>query len=309
MRSRPLVVRTSRSRLEDGRFKSNLGDLVRASILTRCLPEDARWLTDRNGERLLGCFIDPARIYVLEDLGEALRLEPGTHVYQLDDHTTAAERVRGERLVWTGFLPEAGGSVRPANDRIAGILPYRAGVVGAISWQQSLIEGAGFSWRQQDYPEARVPHTRRFDVGLNHRVHAEWTSKQWAPDNWRALARALARSRTVDWQQGEADLDAYIRWLASCRLVVTGDSLGLHLASALRCKVVALTGPTESREFDYDRLRHVQPGARVCQPCQAPVCGAGLSTCLDEISPRRVCAAVNDVLGASATTACSTTQA
>ncbi len=299
MRIRRLVVRTSRSRLADGSFKSNLGDLLRASVLDRCLPRNAMWLTDEAGLRLLGAFVDPARIRVLEELDEPLELAPGAEIYQLDDHATAARFIRGEHLVWRGFIPEADGRVVPANDRIAGILSYREPGNGDLSWQQSLVEGLGFEWRRQDYPEPRLQIERGFDVGLNHQVHPEWKTKHWDIACWRALAASLTPMRSVSWQQGMSDIQVYLRWLARCRVVVTTDSLGLHLASALGCHVVAITGPTESREFSYGRVRAVRPGARACAPCHAPTCGAGLSTCLDEISPRSVKLFVDDALACS----------
>jgi heptosyltransferase-2 len=60
--------------------------------------------------------------------------------------------------------------------------------------------------------------------------------------------------------------------LAACDLVVTGDSLGMHLAIALQKWTVAWFGPTCAHEIDlYDRGVHVLTQAS-CSPCWKRSC-------------------------------------
>lgn len=285
MSGRTLVVRTHRSRLPDGSAKSNLGDLLRASVVTRCLEEDFRWLTDRVGCELLAPFIGRERIVVLEELGGSLYLPAGARVLQLDDHPEAARRVVGRGLRIRGFVPGDGGAVVPENDRIASLVAYRSVRPDGASWQESLITGLGFEWKEQDYPAPVAAPVRRVDVGLNHAVHAAWTSKAWPLQRFAQLAEQLSPRYRVSWQRGIDDLSQYIHWLSSCRVVVTADSLGLHLASALRCRVLAVVGPCESREHPYGRVRFVRPTPRPCMPCQSPRCAAGIGSCLSEVDP------------------------
>jgi heptosyltransferase-2 len=64
-------------------------------------------------------------------------------------------------------------------------------------------------------------------------------------------------------------------WIASCRLLVTNDSLGLHLAMALNVKFVAFFGPTSSFEVhDYGlgEFVHADGESFTCMPCYSPVC-------------------------------------
>ena len=60
--------------------------------------------------------------------------------------------------------------------------------------------------------------------------------------------------------------------VAACDIVVTGDSLGMHLAIAMKKWVVAWFGPTCAHEIDlYDRGVKVLTSAR-CSPCWSRAC-------------------------------------
>ena len=52
------------------------------------------------------------------------------------------------------------------------------------TWQQSLVEGMGFTWKEQDYPTPAIKTPETFDVGLNWNVHPDWTSKLWSKASW-----------------------------------------------------------------------------------------------------------------------------
>jgi heptosyltransferase-2 len=42
-----------------------------------------------------------------------------------------------------------------------------------------------------------------------------------------------------------------MEWIASCRILVSSDSLGLHIALALGIPVVGLFGPTSAKEVHF----------------------------------------------------------
>jgi heptosyltransferase-2 len=71
--------------------------------------------------------------------------------------------------------------------------------------------------------------------------------------------------------------------VASCDLVVTGDSLGMHMAIALQKYVIAWFGPTCAQEIDlYDRGEKIQSKAP-CAPCWNRVCDKS-TMCYDQVS-------------------------
>ena len=88
--------------------------------------------------------------------------------------------------------------------------------------------------------------------------------------------------------------------LGRCAVVVTGDSLGMHLAIAEKRPVVALFGPTCAQEIElYGR------GERIispidCAPCYQPTCTRS-PTCMESIAPVPVVEAVKRWLGGQGT--------
>jgi heptosyltransferase-2 len=69
----------------------------------------------------------------------------------------------------------------------------------------------------------------------------------------------------------------------ACDVVVSGDSLGMHMAIALKKWTVAWFGPTCAHEIDlYDRGVHVLTAAP-CSPCWKRSCNR-TPMCYDRVS-------------------------
>jgi heptosyltransferase-2 len=118
------------------------------------------------------------------------------------------------------------------------------------TWQQVLIEMIGGTWNEQPYILGYKPKTKiEFDVGFNHKVGPKFPDKMWDEENWIELEKKLVTHElSVSWQQGLNNLYDYIDWINSCKIIVSCDSLGLHIALALNKPVIALFGPTNSKE-------------------------------------------------------------
>jgi heptosyltransferase-2 len=50
-------------------------------------------------------------------------------------------------------------------------------------------------------------------------------------------------------QPTETTIEDYIEWINSCKIIVSNDSLGIHLAMAMNKKIVGLFGPTPAKEM------------------------------------------------------------
>lgn len=80
-----------------------------------------------------------------------------------------------------------------------------------------------------------------------------------------------------------------------CDLVVTADTLALHVATAQGKKVVALVGPTSAAEIElYGSGVLVQPEME-CRCYYRPVCDQSPS-CMDTLVPEKVFAAIRSLL-------------
>lgn len=154
------------------------------------------------------------------------------------------------------------------------------------SLQESLLHVVGAKWEGQEYILGYRPKAEeKYDVGLNWAVGSKWPNKAWPSEKWVELKRLLEGKYRFTMQQGMDDLHAYIEWINSCRLLVTNDSLGLHIALALKKKVVALYGPTNPNEtYFYGRGEVLfSEVARECIPCLEPSCRQE-THCMDLIS-------------------------
>jgi ADP-heptose:LPS heptosyltransferase len=88
----------------------------------------------------------------------------------------------------------------------------------------------------------------------------------------------------------------FIRLVNLCDLVVTGDTLALHIALGLRKRVVALFGPTSHQEIDLYGLGHKVVAPLDCVCCYRADCERE-PTCMDLIKAEEVMAAVVRELG------------
>lgn len=158
------------------------------------------------------------------------------------------------------------------------------------SWQESLLQVVGAKWEGQEYILGYQPQTtEQYDVGLNWAVGSKWPNKAWPAGQWNDLKKLLAENYSYCIQQGMDDLYAYMDWINSCRLIVTNDSLGLHIAVALRKKVVVLYGPTNPNEtYFYNRAEVLYPDVdHDCLPCLSPSCGQARQ-CMEYITASEV---------------------
>ena len=141
--------------------------------------------------------------------------------------------------------------------------------------------------------------------------------KRWPVAHWRALIDAFPDRRfalfgtandaqittaiaaghdatRVENLAGRTDLATYATRLGTCRLLVTNDTGGMHLANALGVPLLALFGPTNP----------IRTGPVFSAPfkiLQPPGCPATGGAPLDRLLPETVAAAVHDLLNAPVT--------
>jgi ADP-heptose:LPS heptosyltransferase len=198
------------------------------------------------------------------------------------------------------------------------------------SYQQLIYEAVGLSYRGQEYrlypgPENRGRAGRLWQtlgiepnetvVGLNTGAGGVFANKTWPVEKFIALASRLVKhkawrvvllggppevelnrciaaacpgARNPGCDHSELDFAALVE---RCAVVVTGDTLALHVAIACQVPVVGLFGPTCAQEIDLFGRGTKIPTRLACSPCYRHSCDRS-PNCMDEITLEQVLAAV-----------------
>ena len=165
-------------------------------------------------------------------------------------------------------------------------------------WQKILIQMMGAEWKGQEYMIGYKPKSgKACDIGLNYAVGAKWPNKAMPIEKWHELEKTLTKEGyKVSWQQGVDDLYKYIDWINSCKTLVSNDSLGLHIAFALKKNVIGLFGPTDAKEvYFYGNGKIIRPKIK-CKnmPCYKINCTSG-QRCMDKINTRDIVNSIKDL--------------
>jgi len=165
--------------------------------------------------------------------------------------------------------------------------------------------------KAREFMKAHGVDAFRPAVGLNTGAGTKFETKQWPVDHYRELVRGLAgglganvfllggpREEALNkaiaagaaprvYNTGnDHSLPEFAGFLSLMDVVMTSDTLGMHLAIALKKKIVALFGPTCPQEIDlYDRGVKLFMSAP-CAPCYKQTCPD--TVCMKGILPGRV---------------------
>jgi heptosyltransferase-2 len=287
----------------------SLGDVIRTTPILSALKEKhphshITWLVSEQAEALLyrNKFID--RILVWDDFvpfqlmkekfDVLINLEKIPGVCALSDMIDAWSKY--------GFRFETIDGTYRAYEKGLSFISYIEGKTSAKVrgyWQKVLINMLGVPWKQQPYIigyESQIKET--FDIGFNYEVGSKWPHKAMSMKNWKKLEkRFVALGYSVSWQQGKESLFEYMDWINSCRLIITNDSLGLHLAFAFKKKLIGLFGPTDPNEVYFYDKNAIILSEQKCprMPCCATTCKTGLN-CMEGMDTNKIEKAVSRLM-------------
>lgn len=152
------------------------------------------------------------------------------------------------------------------------------------TYQQIIFEMAGFQWKGEDYILGYKPKSQiKYAVGINYLVGEKFPNKIWS--HWKELTGMLD---SVSLQEEFETVEGYIDWINSCRIIVTSDSLGMHIALALKKKVVILMGSTSWVEIESYNRGTIFKSQLPCSPCYKKSKCNVTPSCMDLITPERV---------------------
>jgi heptosyltransferase-2 len=287
----------------------SLGDVLRTTVILHLFPPDqyhVTWLVDKmclpllkgnpHIHRLLAVNHFTPHLLLSEWFDIVVNFEKEPGICAVSDRIPAWRRY--------GFRLDPQSHSAVAYDYSDEALSFTSDSMAkrrkAKSWSHILYEMLGHRYAGQSYVLGYQPKSEiRYDVGLNHLIGRKFPLKRWPEDQWKQLHEQLTPQYSVCMQQGENDIEDYIEWIASCRVIVTNDSLGLHIALALGKPVVALFGPTIATEVAGERLIKLGPPLDWdCIPCMETICHRG-DPCIAHISVESVAKAVAGLLAES----------
>jgi ADP-heptose:LPS heptosyltransferase len=158
---------------------------------------------------------------------------------------------------------------------------------------------------------------RRPIIGLNTGAGRRWELKQWREEGYLELIERIAKKRQAQFVLlgGPEERDRHKRLMArskvplidagcdnpvrrfaslvgACHLVITGDTLAMHMALALNCRTIVLFGPTSAAEIEMYGLGEKIVPDMECLSCYKPKCDF-VPNCMDLITTDMVEAAVD----------------
>ena len=259
--SKVLIIKLGYSETLDKEISTttSLGDVLRTTVILNYFKNDnVSWLVDKKAEPLLknNPCINRILIYNLETVLQlqherfdtVINLEKVPGICALADSINAWRRFGFRFDEYKGMAQSYDGAERVLSlslslDKKRESKKY---------WQDALVEMIGEKWRGEDYILGYKPKSRAiYDIGFNWATGQKWKNKAWPKGYWQDLEKFLKGRYSTTWQEGLDNLYEYINWINSCRLVITNDSLGMHLALALKKKVIVLFGPSSSKEVCF----------------------------------------------------------
>jgi heptosyltransferase-2 len=283
--------------------KVSLGDILRTTPLLHLYKQDSvTWVTDIEAfpllegnkyiQRLLPYDLTTVLQLESEEFDSVINLEKIPGICALSDKIHAWKKY--------GFRFDSETGTAEAHDKALEILAVSADPnskkINSKTTQELLFQMVGQKWNNEEYILGYKPKkVGDYDIALNTLVGQKWPTKSWPKEKWDELEESLIKEGyKVTRQDKQSDkilknLNNYTDWINSSKVIITNDSLGLHLAIALKKNFLGLFGPTPHKEvYFYGRGKPILPEPYLeCMPCFKGKCNKKQG-CMNNISPERI---------------------
>lgn len=308
-----------------------LGDVIRTTPLLRKIralhPQAEIWWLTHTPD-FLPDLVDRKLKF---DLASILQIEETEfdYLFSLDkDYEAAALAGRVKARVKKGFMLRDGKTA--AIDDLA-YPKYLTGLFDDVSrdntknYLEEIFEICGFTFDGEKYILSNFESDGyewdidlpRPLIGLNTGCGGRWTSRLWSEDNWAELAKNLlskgygvlllggeqedARNKSIAAKSGAAylgffPLRQFINLVDKVDLVVTGVTMGMHIALGLQKKIVLINNIFNRNEFELYGLGEIVEPDKACKCYFMPKCVNEEYFCLDHLPPQKVFDSVSKVM-------------
>lgn len=315
MANKVLIMKTGYSEILEGRNNSrrvSFGDILRITPLLHVYKEDnLTWLTDSEAYPLLQ--ENPLINRILPyDMTTVLQLQSEEfdtviNLEKIPGICALADKIRARRNRF-GFTFNSQTGEAEAYDHAYDILAISSDKIlkktNDKTSQELLFKMVGAKWNKEKYSLGYKPKRNgEYDVALNTYVGPKWPTKVWSKQNWDGLEKNLLKEGFSVTRQDKQDdsvlknLYLYIDWINSAKILVSSDSLGLHLGIALEKHVFGLFGATPHKEiYFYGKGEAILPKEKPeCMPCMEGKCILD-KNCIDEITPETIASKIRESL-------------
>ncbi len=251
-----------------------LGDVVRATVLLSELEGEIYWLTRESARDLLNSK-KINQLYIFEDSDdrEQIKKQKFNLILSLDEEKDILEflrEVKTEKLIGLflddeekiNYTSEANYwlDMSMVSKKYSRKRTNEIKSKGKKSIPQIWIEMIGRKWTGQEYDLGIKPLPQKDvqgKIGLIDVIEGKWPNKYWS--RYPELKKRLQEKGYDVVSLGfRHTLKEHIDDLNQCELIVCGDTLGMHLALALRKKVISLFNCTPPNEiYDYGRMKKI----------------------------------------------------
>ncbi|ODS30336.1 MAG: ADP-heptose-LPS-heptosyl transferase II [Candidatus Scalindua rubra] len=308
LKEKVLIIKLGYSETLDGEIGmiTSLGDVLRSTVLLHHYKNAyVTWLVDEKAFPLLkgNPFIHRILFYDLTTVLQlqSERFDTVINLEKVPGVCAFSDSINAWRRYGFRFDPEKGETL--AYDGSQNVLEICMDVEYKKKtkkcWEEVLFEMVGEKWQGEGFILGYKPKSDiTYDIGFNCYVGEKWPIKAWPLEYWKELESHIGNKYTISWQQGLKNLDEYIEWINSCRIIVTNDSLGLHIANGLGKKIIALFGPTISSEVYISKGVKLVPRVDYnCIPCLSSKC-TQTELCMRFIEPKEVYNAIEEIIKA-----------
>jgi heptosyltransferase-2 len=307
MNQKILIIKAGYSEIQDkdeNPRQASLGDVLRTTPLLHLYKNNyVTWLTDSKAIPLLkdNSYITKLIMYDFitssqlesEEFDIVINLEKVPDICKLSNKITAGKKF--------GFRFNEDSKKIEACDKDFYVLtiPEKSYQNLKPEWknktlQELLFEIVGEKWNGEEYVLGYKSNSEEKHDVLFNQIE-KWPTKKWSVKNWDNLEEKLVQDGLKVTRQDRQNplilqnIDEYINWINSAKVVVSTDSLGLHLALALKKKVLGLFGPTPYKEtYFYGRGKAILPKPiPECFGCFKAKCERE-RVCMEDIQPEKV---------------------
>lgn len=293
-----LIIKPGYSETLDGEIGmiTSLGDVLRSTVLLHLYKHaHVTWLVDEKAFPLLkgNPFIQRILAYELTTVLQlqSERFDTVINLEKVPGLCAFSDTVHAWRRYGFRFDPEKGLAL--AYDGSQHVLEICMDVEHKKKakkyWEEILYEMVGEKWEGETCILGYKPKSNIiYDVGFNYDIGKKWPNKAWPMEYWKELEELMKGKYIISWQRGLENIEEYFEWINSCNLIVTNDSLGMHVACALNKKIIALFGPTLASEV------YIPNGTKLlaqsdCNytPCLTARCSRS-KLCMNYVTPKMV---------------------